>query len=71
MAETGSIEERLAVLEREVADLRDHIRPTDPAQGWLHQVAGSLKDDPEFDEELKLGRAIRQADSCLVMQDTA
>ncbi len=61
MADTENVEQRLAALERELAELKRGI----PAAGkpdWRKQVAGSFKDEPEFDEVLRLGREIRQAD---------
>jgi len=29
---------------------------------WISDISGSFKDDPEFDEVLRLGREARQAD---------
>jgi hypothetical protein len=31
-----------------------------PSQSWIQRVAGSFKDQPEFDEVLRLGREFRQ-----------
>lgn len=58
----GTIEERVADLERQVAEL---VRERDGSQGkrgWLDEIRGSFKDDPEFDEILRLGREFREAD---------
>jgi hypothetical protein len=59
MSGQNGVEERLAVLETEVAELKRSLRP---GETWFNRVAGSMKDDPEFDEVLRLGREIRRAD---------
>jgi hypothetical protein len=61
MAETENVERRLAALEQEVAELKRRI-PGAGKPDWRQRVAGSFKDEPEFDEVLRLGREIRQAD---------
>jgi hypothetical protein len=57
-----TIEERLAVLEQDVAELKRRAQPSDAAN-WLTKVAGSMKDEPDFTEVLRLGREIRRADT--------
>ncbi len=59
MSTNGNLEERLALLEREVAELKRALKP---ATNWFQRVAGSMENDPEFDDVLRLGREIRQAD---------
>ena len=59
MSGQNGVEERLALLEKEVAELKRTVRPR---ENWFDRVAGSMKDDPEFDEVLRLGREIRQAE---------
>lgn len=61
MADT-IIEERMTAIEQSVRELQAAMRTRQPAPDWLDQVIGSMKDDPEFDEVLAYGRAIRQAD---------
>ena len=58
MSHTMAVEDRLAVLEREVAALK---RMGGGAQhgNWLEQVAGSMQDEPDFDTVLELGRLAR------------
>jgi len=63
--EMPSIEERVAKLEQEVRDLR--ATPIDSERSakkpnWISKISGSFKDDPEFDEILRLGREERHAD---------
>ncbi len=62
MSTKERIEERLAVLEREVRLLRNRIEVGQQPKDWRSRVCGSLKNMPEFDEVLRLGREIRQAD---------
>ncbi len=58
-----AILERLTLVEREVRELRrllDVQRPEGDA--WYLKHAGVFKDDPEFEEVVRLGREIRGAD---------
>jgi hypothetical protein len=57
-----TVEDRLTILEKKVAELKQVLPPTLPSHHWLDQVSGSFKDDPEFDKILRLGREIRQAE---------
>ncbi len=53
-----TIEERHENVERELAELKTLIaRPN-----WISAISGTFKDDPEFDEVLRLGKELRQAD---------
>jgi hypothetical protein len=61
MADTDTVEQRLAALEHEIAELKQRF-PVAAKPDWRQRVAGSFKDEPEFDEVLRLGREIRQAD---------
>ena len=55
-----TIEDRLNSLESEVAVLRQRIaRESD----WVTRVSGSLRDYPEFDDVLRLGREARELDN--------
>ncbi len=62
MSQSTTIEERVSVLERQVAELRQsaHV-PSTPLQRF-RRLAGSFEDEPEFDEVVRLGREIRRAD---------
>jgi hypothetical protein len=62
MAESKSIEERLALVERELAELKTRLPPGPKPENWVEKISGSMKDYPEFDEVLRLGREMRQAD---------
>ena len=49
------IEKRVDRLERELADSHSGAQP------WWRRVAGRFKDNPEFDEAVRLGREYRQS----------
>jgi hypothetical protein len=61
MSNGTTLEERLTVVEREIAVLKRHIVPRDPSQSWIQRIAGSFKDVPEFDEIVRLGREFRES----------
>jgi hypothetical protein len=58
MSET--IEARLANVERELAILKAKV-PRDKSN-WLAEITGSFKDDPDFEEIVRLGKAMRDAE---------
>jgi hypothetical protein len=58
----ATIEQRLAAVEREVAELRSLIILTSPPADWLEKVTGSVTDEAAFREVLELGRSFRLAD---------
>jgi hypothetical protein len=59
---TVSLEERVALLEREVARLTGHLENTAPADTpWWEQIAGTFADDPAFEEAVRLGREYRES----------
>ncbi len=63
-AEHPSFEERLAALEREVAELRRQQPvtrlPIPPGANWVDAISGSMKDFPEFEKVIEYGREIRR-----------
>ena len=61
MATAISLEDRVAELEREVAILRNQVAKKSETKDWISQISGKFKDDPEFDEILRLGREYRAA----------
>ena len=61
MPET-KIEKRLAALEREVAELKRQLPPTEPiVKPWWEITAGSFADDSAFEEAMELGRQYRKS----------
>ena len=61
MADMKSVEERLAAVEQELAELKRRLPPSFDKKNWVEEISGSMKDFPEFDEVLRLGREFRQS----------
>lgn len=62
MSQQSTLERRLSELEREVAEIKRQVAAHPPAADWLRQMTGAFKDDPEFDEILRLGSEIRKSE---------
>ena len=56
---SDTVEQRLAQLEREVAILKTQV-PSQP--NWIAEITGICKDDPDFDEIVRLGKELRDAE---------
>lgn len=65
MVTSTSFEERLAAVEAAITELRTQVATSQPTN-WLHQITGSFKDEPAFEDVLAYGRAIRQGDESLL-----
>ncbi len=63
MSENVALEERLTAVERELAELKDHVLRADRRRPWFEKMIGTMQDYPEFAEVVKLGREIRKADT--------
>jgi len=58
---SAKLEQRIAVLEKQVALLQKG-RSTEPAgKGWLDDLYGKFADDPVFERAMKLGQKYRQS----------
>ena len=55
-----TIESRSARVERELAILK--ATSTAGSPGWIAKVTGSFRDDPDFEEILKLGKEMQDAE---------
>ncbi len=53
------VAERLAILEKEVAELKRHLEVT--SGDWPDCLFGRMKDFPEFDEVAEMGRELRES----------
>lgn len=59
---TAELEERIVVLETEVARLKETINtPRRPHERWWHEIAGTYANCPEFEEAVRLGREYRES----------
>ncbi len=57
-----TIVQRLENVEKELAELKGEIRALIPRPDWISAIAGTFKDDLEFEEVLRLGREFRDSD---------
>lgn len=57
----AQLEERLRRVETELAELKN-AKPKVEPQPWYRLAAGQFKDDPVFDEIVRLGKEIRDAE---------
>lgn len=60
-AKLAVLEARLNRLEAELRDLRKATGVKDP-KPWYDQILGTFNGDPGFDEMVRLGKEIRDAD---------
>jgi hypothetical protein len=60
MTNESSLERRLEALEREVAELKLRLSTHHANGTWVDKVAGSMKQLPEFEEVVRLGREFRE-----------
>lgn len=53
---TGTVEQRLSALEQEMAQVKERLEPENARQPnpWTDHVFGAFKDDPLFEEALRL-----------------
>lgn len=58
----SKIELRVAVLEAEVAHLKEQMEKSVPAKrDWLDTIYGAFANDPHFEEAMRLGREYRES----------
>jgi hypothetical protein len=57
---TGSVEDRLAALEAEVAQLKLRLNGGNEEQTWK-RVIGTFANDPAYDKAMKIGREYRES----------
>jgi hypothetical protein len=57
-----TIEQRLEHVERELAALKGQVKTQKADPNWISTICGTFKDDPEFDEILRLGKELRDAE---------
>lgn len=56
------LEARVETLEREIAELKQLLAMSlEKQEPWWQKVAGSFKDDPDFDEAVRLGQEWRKS----------
>ncbi|XZE45798.1 hypothetical protein SH467x_001060 [Pirellulaceae bacterium SH467] len=60
----ATVEERLAKVERELEIIKRDKQAESSRLGWLERVKGTFKGDPDFEEIVKLGKELRDQESC-------
>jgi hypothetical protein len=63
MATVSDLEERVRRLEADLAALKQRVAGQEDALTWIERVSGSMKDFPEFEEVVRLGRDLRKSHS--------
>jgi len=62
MSEAPTLEKRVETLEAEFAELKRQLKARGVTSGsWLDRVTGSFRDEPDFEEVLRLGRDYRRS----------
>ncbi len=62
MSAAKSVEDRLTALESELAVLKQRLPNGRREKSWVESITGSFRNQPEFDEVLRLGRELRHAE---------
>ncbi len=57
-----TIEQRLETVERDLAALKGEVKTLKPDPNWISAICGTFVGDPEFEEVLRLGKELRDAD---------
>ncbi|WP_395142804.1 hypothetical protein [Armatimonas sp.] len=55
------LEKRVLSLEETLEKLRQKVERTEVVRPWWEQVRGTFKDDPIYDEAMRLGRVWRDS----------
>lgn len=61
MLEHLTVEERLTALEQEFQALKQQLIAKKDQRSWIEKIAGTFKDDPDFEEIVRRGHEFRKA----------
>jgi len=62
MSNETTLEQRLAAVERALADIQDRLNGGPISPSWLDKITGSITDESAFRKVLEFGHAFRSAD---------
>ncbi|MEH2090500.1 transferase hexapeptide repeat containing protein [Nostoc sp.] len=62
MLDEANFEQRLAILEQTVADIKHQVIDAPTYSNWLEKIIGSISDESAFLEALEYGRSLHHAD---------
>ena len=63
MSDVTAVEQRLARIESELEAIKARLDPTTKTD-WISQMSGQFRNDPVFDEIVRLGKEIRDSEAC-------
>jgi hypothetical protein len=58
---SARLEQRVAALETEVAQLKRKLEEQDTIRLWWEQIAGTFQHDPIYERAMRLGQQYRQS----------
>ncbi len=58
---TAEVARRVAKLEAEVAKLKARLDAIEKAPKWWERIVGTFRDDPAYEEAMRLGRQYRES----------
>ena len=58
---SARLEQRVAVLETEVARLKRKLEEQETIRPWWEQIAGTFENDPLYERAMRLGQHYRQS----------
>ena len=60
---TGTLEERMAAVEQELAQLKKQLQAETPPASlpWWEKIAGTFANSEHYDEAMRLGRQYRES----------
>ncbi|HEV3339789.1 MAG TPA: hypothetical protein VG125_05515 [Pirellulales bacterium] len=62
MQQPSSLEERVRLLEKEVASLKERVGVAPQRESWIAKITGTFEGDEEFAKIVELGAELRRAD---------
>lgn len=61
MPDQLTVKERITAVEQQLVELKRRLPSQQDGKSWVERIAGTFKDDPDFDEIVRLGREFRKS----------